>query len=122
MGKPQAPKKPACGQKDYKGDGNCDDDNNNAGCAWDGGDCCAKSLGGPVKKDYCKKCNCLDPKPQEHTASGKPAPACGQKEYKGDGNCDDDNNNAGCFWDGGDCCAKSLGGPVKKDYCKKCIC
>ena len=53
----------ACGQYKYKGDGNCDDDNNNADCEFDGGDCCAKSLGGPVKKDYCKECKCLDPNP-----------------------------------------------------------
>merc|ERR1712032_639421 len=111
---PKGPKGPACGQKQYKGDGNCDDDNNNAGCAFDGGDCCAKSLGGPVKKDYCKQCKCLDPNPK--------GPACAQEEYKGDGNCDDDNNNKECEYDGGDCCAKSVGGSVKKDYCKQCKC
>merc|ERR1719182_876717 len=42
--------------------------------------------------------------------------ACKVQKYKGDGNCDDGNNNAGCHFDGGDCCAKSMGGPVKKDY------
>ena len=47
----------------------------------------------------------------------KPA-SCGSAKYKGDGNCDDDNNNKGCEFDGGDCCAKSVkGGKVKKDYC-----
>ena len=46
----------ACGSPDYKKDGNCDDDNNNAGCEYDGGDCCPKSVeGGEVKKKYCKK-------------------------------------------------------------------
>merc|ERR1712226_961078 len=112
---PKAPKA-ACGNTKYKGDGNCDDDNNNAGCAFDGGDCCAKSLGSPVKKDYCKVCKCLDPNPKA------PKAACGNPKYKGDGNCDDDNNNAGCDFDGGDCCAKSLGSPVKKVYCKVCKC
>ena len=74
-----------------------------------------KSVGGPVKKDYCKECKCLDPNPTApHT--------CGQEKYKGDGNCDDDNNNAGCDFDGGDCCEKSVGGPVKKIYCKECKC
>ena len=58
--KPTKPtKKPpakACGEPDYKGDGNCDDDNNNKGCAYDGGDCCYKTVkGGKVKKDYCKQ-------------------------------------------------------------------
>merc|ERR1719353_2247756 len=112
----QKPKPAVCGQATYKGDGNCDDYNNNAGCDFDGGDCCVKSLGGPVKKNYCKVCKCLDPNPQA------PKSKCGQKEYKGDGNCDDSNNNAGCAFDGGDCCEKSLGGPVKKDYCKECKC
>lgn len=50
---PPEPKK-TCGAPDYEGDGNCDDYNNNAGCAYDGGDCCAKSVeGGEVKTKYC---------------------------------------------------------------------
>ena len=50
---------------------------------------------------------------------GKPSkPACALPQYKGDGNCDDENNNKGCEYDGGDCCVKSLGGVVKKNYCK----
>ena len=36
----------------------------------------------------------------------------------GDGYCDDVNNNAGCNFDGGDCC----GDNVDKRYCSKCIC
>ena len=39
------------------GNGQCDDDNNNCGCGWDGGDCC----GSNVNKSYCKECKCLDP-------------------------------------------------------------
>jgi len=73
-----------------------------------------------VKKDYCKACKCIDPKNQ----GGKPnKPTCKLPQYKGDGNCDDENNNKGCGYDGGDCCAKTVkGGKVKKDYCKKCAC
>merc|ERR1712100_589543 len=113
--KAPAPGAPKCGAKAYKGDGNCDDNNNNAGCAFNGGDCCAISVGGPVKKDYCTECKCKDPNPKApHT--------CGSVDYKGDGNCDDDNNNKGCDYDGGDCCAKSLGKAVVKDYCKQCKC
>ena len=45
-----------CGSPDYKGDGNCDDDNNNKGCEYDGGDCCAKTVkDGKVNKNYCKE-------------------------------------------------------------------
>ena len=36
------------------GDGFCDDKNNNAGCDWDGGDCCDGDL------TYCTDCECLD--------------------------------------------------------------
>merc|ERR1711910_177418 len=54
--------KPVCTGKCYKthwkGDNWCDDGNNNCGCAWDGGDCCGKN----VRKNYCTKCECLDPK------------------------------------------------------------
>merc|ERR1711934_559363 len=101
--------KPACGLPQYKGDGNCDDENNNKACAYDGGDCC----GAKVKKDYCKVCKCLDP-------NGNKKPACALPEYKGDGNCDDENNNKACGYDGGDCCAKTVkDGKVQKDYCKK---
>ena len=35
---------------------------NNASCDYDGGDCCVKRLDGPVLKDYCSQCTCLDPK------------------------------------------------------------
>ena len=56
MNKPKkTPKPKSCGSPKYKGDGNCDDNNNHKGCGYDGGDCCVKSVkGGQVKKDYCK--------------------------------------------------------------------
>ena len=61
------------------------------------------------------QCKCVDPDNQ-----GKGKLTCKLPNYKGDGNCDDENNNKGCAYDGGDCCAKSVkGGTVKKDYCKK---
>ena len=40
----------------------CDDENNNADCEYDGGDCCAQSLGKAVSTQYCTECKCLDPK------------------------------------------------------------
>merc|ERR1712159_404185 len=52
---------PGCGDPYYKGDGFCDDFNNNPGCDYDGGDCCAAtSRAGHVKTKYCKKCACID--------------------------------------------------------------
>merc|ERR1712187_161205 len=82
----------------------------------DGGDCCYKTVqGGVVKKAYCIECKCIDPKNK-----GEPPASCGLLEYKGDGHCDDDNNNKGCSYDGGDCCASTVtGGKVKTDYCKQ---
>ena len=32
----ETPPTETCKYKNYKGDGYCDDENNNAGCAWDG--------------------------------------------------------------------------------------
>jgi len=115
------PNASACGLPQYQGDGNCDDENNVADCKFDGGDCCAKSVkGGKVKKAYCKECKCKDPNNQsDPNCLG----TCGAAKYKGDGNCDDENNNCGCGYDGGDCCKQTVkGGKVKKAYCKDCAC
>merc|ERR1711934_510760 len=101
MKKPKktTPKPKACGSPKYKGDGNCDDNNNHKGCGYDGGDCCVASVkGGQVKKDFCKACKCIDPK----NKGKKPSkPTCGRPSYKG-----------------GDCC----GAQVNKKYCKVCKC
>jgi hypothetical protein len=107
----------SCGSVQFRGDGNCDDSNNNKGCGWDGGDCCFKTAKkGQVNKLYCKQCKCIDPDNLgEH--------ACGIAQYKGDGNCDDENNSKACDYDGGDCCPATVkGGKVKKDFCKQCQC
>ena len=104
-----------CAKSSLKGDKYCDDSNNNCGCNWDGGDCC----GTANNYKYCKDCKCLDCKFEHETdectkqIKGK----CGQKKWKGDKNCDDENNNAGCDWDGGDCC-----GANNYDFCKECKC
>ena len=53
---------------------------------------------------------------------GKDDSACEALDYKGDGNCDDDNNNDGCDYDGGDCCAKSVkNGKVKTKFCNEVV-
>merc|ERR1719182_1164918 len=108
-----------CSLPKYKGDENCDDENNNCRCNWDGGDCCSKTVGGTVNKKYCKACKCLDP---DNQSDANCQGFCKFANYKGDGNCDDENNNCGCDYDGGDCCAKSLKKPVNKKYCKQCKC
>merc|ERR1711862_18450 len=60
---------------------------------------------------YCSACECLDPAKQ---CTG----TCGTPIWKGDGFCDDDNNNCGCDFDGGDCC----GSNVNTQYCSVCEC
>ena len=47
-------------------DGYCDDENNNAGCGFDGGDCC----GPDVKTLYCTECECLGENIVSKAASG----------------------------------------------------
>ena len=46
-----------CSNPNWKGDNSCDDGNNNAGCDFDGGDCC----GSNVDTTWCDDCECLDP-------------------------------------------------------------
>ena len=48
-----------CKEPKYKGDGLCDDTNNNADCNWDGGDCCSQYI--PDWNKYCFECECFDP-------------------------------------------------------------
>merc|ERR1712032_79303 len=79
-----------CKAVKWKGDGNCDDANNNCGCQWDGGDCCQEN-GDKFQKAYCKVCKCLNPQLQIKCKG-----YCKKPNWKGDGNCDDDNNNCGC--------------------------
>ena len=45
-----------CAVPSWKGDGYCDDNNNNEGCEFDGGDCCGPN----VNTQYCTKCECLE--------------------------------------------------------------
>ena len=84
----------------WKGDNYCDDENNNCGCEWDGGDCCGEE----VDTNYCQECECLDPSQQATTTPASCTDTCGDQNRKGNGECDDENNNCGCEWDGGDCC------------------
>ena len=131
----------------WKGDKTCDDDNNNAGCNWDGGDCC-----GANNYDYCKDCKCRDCtfSAKKDACTDNIVGSCKLPNFVGDGVCDDEwvclkcflflglnfsisicstpsikfiysNNNAGCNWDKGDCCG-TTGNPKQKAYCKACKC
>ena len=43
----------------WKGDGICDDETNNCGCEWDGGDCCG--INANTHHFHCSVCECLEP-------------------------------------------------------------
>merc|ERR1719264_327012 len=98
-----------CGAPQWQGDNYCDDENNNAGCELDGGDCC----GDDVNENFCSACECLDPAEQ-----GGGCGECGSPQWQGDNYCDDENNNGGCDFDGGDCC----GANVNTQFCSLCAC
>ena len=56
--------------------------------------------------------------PSPPTTTESPVSGCANPKWKGDSFCDDGNNNAGCSFDGGDCC----GNNVNTKYCKICEC
>ena len=62
---------PAClsSMPQHIGCGYCEDENNNAGCGFDGGDCC----GPDVKTAYCTECECLG---ENITSKAAPGPFC----------------------------------------------
>merc|ERR1711935_486269 len=69
------------GNENWIGDNYCDDENNNAACQFDGGDCCNNSM---LHWDsYCSACQCLEQ-----------AQCDGHENWIGDNYCDDVNNNA----------------------------
>ena len=85
------------------GDGVCEDDTNNEGCSYDGGDCC----GSNVNKQDCTNCIC-------YADMDCTAPL----DLIGNGFCNDEANTAGCSYDGGDCC----GDCANTDLCTECTC
>ena len=64
---------------------------------------------------FCGSNNCHNIPLQE---PGYCSDACGNPILKGDNICDDENNNCGCEWDGGDCC----GSNINTDHCSICEC
>ena len=102
----------------YQNDGSCDDENNNANCEYDGGDCCGEN----VDTTYCTLCQCLDPQSTMQTSDTQTTTPlmseCDNLDYQDDGSCDDENNNADCEYDGGDCCGEN----VDTTWCTLCQC
>jgi hypothetical protein len=104
----------------------CDSDNNNCGCAWDGGDCCGddnvpldKLTNNCAGTNDIELCTCLDP---FYIAPDCPNSSVAETQctalWIDDGICDDENNNCKCGWDGGDCC----GNDSSFLHCNECVC
>ena len=87
------------------GDGFCDDETNNQGCNFDGGDCC----GSCILKNYCTECTCFQSNVNEYNVTNP---------LIGNGYCNDETNNPDCHFDGGDCCGPCL----NKEFCSECQC
>jgi len=99
------------------GDGYCDDENNNEECQLDGGDCCQDINTRPDGWDkYCSDCQCV--------VGGDYSCELGVPHWVGDGYCDDENNNAICGFDGGDCCPGTAHAEFDgwDNYCNECKC
>ena len=95
----------ACSYGSLIGDGFCDDETNNQGCNFDGGDCC----GSCIVKSHCLECTCLQSDVDEQHITNP---------LVGDGYCNDETNNPNCNFDGGDCCGPCL----NKEFCSDCLC
>ena len=65
---------------------------------------------------------CLKPNDATTTTTVAPMSPCGSPDYVGDGQCDDDNNNADCGYDGGDCCPGDTPPSGWNNYCTDCTC
>lgn len=101
------------------GNGDCDSDNNNEACGFDGGDCCERNCVANLKKDYsCENFTCMDPTSgcADQSIGGNTS-CTGDSSDVGNGYCDPENNNEACGWDGGDCCECTCKGNGKEGEC-----
>ncbi|CAM9269151.1 unnamed protein product [Pylaiella littoralis] len=101
-----------CEFPDYIANGYCDYANNIADCGYDGGDCCSCTCDAENNvydnDDFvCTEFACLDPDApcaDDDDITPELAEACGYLFGFRNGYCEPQNNNAGCEYDGGDCC------------------
>jgi hypothetical protein len=107
-----------CGSPEFANDLQCDDENNNSECKFDGGACCNNNIAG--WDTYCTDCECLQGQTTTTTTTVKNNGNCGSPQWANDNNCDDENNNAECSFDVGACCNNNIAGWDK--YCTDCEC
>merc|ERR1711935_981576 len=74
--------KEGCGSPEWSTDNFCDDQNNKAGCNYDGGACCNNPS--DIWNKFCKDCECKDPNARlpEECVDDEPEKAC-KKKCKG---------------------------------------
>jgi hypothetical protein len=85
------------GNQDWIGDGFCNDNNNNVGCNFDGGDCC----GSNVYTDHCTECLCLTTTATTTaTTTTTTSVSCGNHYATNCAGCPQGN---GAGWCNGDC-------------------
>ncbi|CAM9104677.1 unnamed protein product, partial [Hapterophycus canaliculatus] len=90
------------------GNARCDPENNNAECAYDGGDCCECTCEDRAPDELCgdEGFSCIDPDAacvNDDDVTVDMIDNC-LSEGLGDGYCHLENNNEECNYDGGDCC------------------
>ena len=95
-----------CAFRYLVGNGICDDESNIQSCDFDGGDCC----GIAVITRFCQDCQCYDEHGNVQTSTAQPnddfsttQKECPEPWLTGNGNCDPENDNYECDYDGGDC-------------------
>ncbi|CAN0187294.1 unnamed protein product, partial [Ectocarpus fasciculatus] len=82
----------------------CDEVNNNAECGYDGGDCCPSTCV-VSSTNYCPEDNSECVNPFADDFGYQDFENCtGYPPSMGNGLCIEENNNAECGYDGGDCC------------------
>ncbi|CBJ33705.1 conserved unknown protein [Ectocarpus siliculosus] len=101
------------------GDGYCDMDNNNAACAYDGGDCCECTCEPNNKCGGRSGFACIDPGApcvDDDSVTVDMIDNCDYLRVMGNGWCDEENNNELCAYDGGDCCECTCESAWNDDY------
>ena len=96
-----------CAFRYLVGNGICDDESNIKSCDFDGGDCC----GIAAITRFCQDCQCYDEHGNVQTSStttpnddsSTTLKDCPEPWLTGNGNCDPENDNYACDYDGGDC-------------------
>ena len=93
-----------CAFRYLVGNGICDDESNIKSCDFDGGDCCGRA----VVTRFCQDCQCYDQNGNVQTVttttdSSTTSEGCPEPWLTGNGNCDPENDNEACDYDGGDC-------------------